>query len=127
MTIYTLQQFLYPLLDDSSISVFSPIKYFYSEGLNVQNLIGFLCSYDEINNYSPIKDGDGDDEDFKFLFEIEKIEGQNVYYFTCDYILDLDNDQFFYVDNISYDGILNPDEINEHVAKRKKIFDIIKL
>ena len=54
ITIFIFQQLLYPLNFDETVICLPPKIYFCSEYYN-QNIVGFPCSFDEIENYNPFK------------------------------------------------------------------------
>ena len=90
-SIYIFQQFFYPLIHDETINSFSPTKFFCSE-FCIQNLVGFLCSYDEINNFNPFRQLK--ESEFQFLSENEEKEDYYYKLFNCNYIVDLDKNIF---------------------------------
>ena len=90
-TIYIFQQFFYPLSHDETAYCLSPVRYFCAE-LLIQNIVGFLCSYDEINNYNPFRNVKPDE--FKCLSENEEKEDFDYNLFECDFIVDLDSKKF---------------------------------
>jgi hypothetical protein len=118
ITIYIFQQFFYPLIYDETINTFSPSKYFCSE-FCTQNIIGFLCSYDEINNYDPFRELK--ENEYKFLSENEEKE---VYYqniLNCNYIVDLDKSIFKENDNLKEDVI----NLDKQKNNNNEIFNFI--
>ena len=118
MTIYIFQQFLYPLAYDETVNCLSPIRYFCTE-ICQQNMVGFLCSYSEINNYNPFRELE--EGEYKCLTESEENEDLDYYLFSCDFVLDLDKKILEYVDNnremIDYE---------EYKEKTLKIFEFTK-
>ena len=62
-----------------------------------ENIVGFLCSYDEINNYNPFRKVKV--EEFKCLSEDEEKEDYDYNLYGCDFIVDLDKKFLKEVDN----------------------------
>ena len=86
-TIYIFQQFFSPLAPNETITTLSPTKFFCSENID-QYIVGFNCSYDEIDNKNPfreLKEGE-----FKWQSEDEEKSDLDPQIFRCDFILDLD-------------------------------------
>ena len=96
MTLYIFQQFFYPLSPDETVNCLSPTKYFCAE-FYPQNIVGFLCCYDEIDDYNPFKKKDGNQ--FRCLSEDEEKEDFDYNLFGCDFVLDLDKKHLEYVEN----------------------------
>ena len=96
MTIYLFLQFFYPLAHDETVNCLSPTRYFCTE-FSSQNIVGFLCDYNEIDNYNPFKEVEG--SQFNFLSEDEENEDLDFNLFGCDFVLDLDNKVLEYVEN----------------------------
>ena len=117
-TMYIFQQFFYPLNHDESTRCVSPIRYFCAEFLT-QNILGFLCSYDEVNDYNPFREVRTDE--YKCLSEDEEKENLDYMLFGCDFVLDLDKNlkTLIYVDNNK--GIENYEKY------KKEIFKILEL
>ena len=87
LTIYIFQQFLFPLSHKENVSSLSP-TYFFCAGSIDQNIVGFVCRYEELENFNPfreLKPGE-----FRFLSEEEEEKNLVPLFFKCDYILDLD-------------------------------------
>ena len=94
MTIYLFLQFFYPLAHDETVNCLSPTRYFCTE-FSSQNIVGFLCDYNEIDNYNPFKEVEG--RQFNFLSEDEENEDLDFNLFGCDFVLDLDNKVLEYI------------------------------
>lgn len=94
--IYIFQQLFYPLNQNETINVFSPIRYFCSDFCE-QNIVGFLCSYDDVEKYNPFRNV-GPDE-YRCLSENEENEDLNFSLFGCDLIVDLEKKCILDVDN----------------------------
>ena len=118
MTIYLFQQFFYPLSHDETVKCFSPTKYFSLEFFSL-NLIGFLCSYEEINNYNPFNENEG--KKFRFLSEDEENEDLEYSLFGCDFVLDLDKKNLEYVNNNN-----SLENYEEHKENTLKILEFTK-
>ena len=116
ITMFIFQQFLYPLNFDETVTCISPIRYFCSE-LYSQNIIGFPCSFDEINEYNPFKK----EEKCKFFTEDEEKEDLDYKLFGCDFVLDLTKKNLEYVENNSH--MENYEEYKENTLK---IFELTK-
>ena len=116
-TIYIFQQFFYPLSYDENVSSFSPIKYFCYE-ICTQNLVGFLCSYEEIDKFNPFRNIK--DNEYKCLSEDEEKGGFDFNLYACDYIVDLDNKYFKEVDNNK-----NRENYEEYKNNNFEIFNFI--
>ena len=118
MTIYLFQQFFYPLSYDETVKCLSPTKYFCTEFFSL-NLIGFLCNYEDINNYNPFNEIEG--KQFKCLSEDEENEDLDYSLFGCDFVLDLDKKNLEYVDNNK-----SMENYKEHKENTLKIFEFTK-
>ena len=116
-SIYIFQQLFYPLSYDENVSCLSPIKFFCYEYC-IQNLVGFLCSYEEIDKYNPFKNNN--DYEFQCLTENEEKENMDYNLFACDYIVDLDNKYFKEVENIK-----NMENYEEYKNKNFELFNFI--
>ena len=112
MTIYIFQQFLYPLNYNETVNCLSPIRYFCTE-ICEQTMVGFLCSYEEINNYNPFRELE--EGEYKCLSESEENEDLDYNLFICDFILDLDKKCLKYVENNK--DIENYDEYKEETLR----------
>ena len=125
MTLYVFQQFFYPLSPDETVNCLSPTKYFCTEFYS-QNLVGFLCSYDEIEDYNPFKEKDG--IQFRCLSEDEEKEDFDYNLFGCDFVLDLDKKYLEYVENNKL--MENYEEFKENTLKileyTKRILNVHK-
>ena len=95
-TIYIFQQLLYPLSHEEIVHTLSPIRYFCTD-LYIQNMVGFLCSYSDVNNYDPSRKLKKDE--FKCLSQDEEMEEFDNNLFGCDYVVDLDKKRFVDVYN----------------------------
>ena len=95
-SIYIFQQLFYPLSHDETVNSLSPIRYFCTEFFT-QNIVGFLCSYDEVEKYNPFRNTKPNE--FKCLSEDEENEELNYSLFGCDFIVDLDKKCLIEVDN----------------------------
>ena len=94
--IYFFQQMFYPLNPNETINVFSPIRYFCFD-FSEQNIVGFCCSYDDVEKYNPFRKV-GPDE-YRCLSESEENEVLNFSLFGCDLIVDLEKKCLLDVDN----------------------------
>ena len=115
-TIYIFQQFFYPLNHDESVFCVSPVRYFCSEFLT-QNLLGFLCSYEEVNNYNPFRDLKPGEN--KFLSEEEENDNLDPILFGCDFVFDLDKQMLINIDNNK-----KMENYKEHKYKTQKILNL---
>ena len=95
-SIYFFQQMFYPLNHYETINVFSPIRYFCSDFCD-QNIVGFWCSYDEVNKYDPFRNIEPNE--YKCLSESEENEELSKSKFGCDLIVDLEKKCLLDVDN----------------------------
>ena len=99
LTMYIFQQFFYPLAHEENVISLSPVKYFCSSDIFPTLIIGFVCSYDEVENYNPfreLKEGE-----FKCFTEKEESKELDLQYYSCDFVIDLDKKIFKDVDNSS--------------------------
>ena len=90
LILHIFHQFLFPFAPNENVSCLSPIKFFCNETVD-QNLVGFLCNYEELEMYNPLralKEGE-----FRFLTEEEENIQPEILYFGCDFILDIDKKQ----------------------------------
>ena len=90
-SMYIFQQFFSPLAPNEIVSASSPTKFFCSENID-QYIVGFYCSYDDIDNKNPfreIKVGE-----YKWQSEDEEKGDLDPQLFRCDFILDLDRKIF---------------------------------
>ena len=86
LILHSFYQFLFPFAPSENVSCLSPIKFFCNDTVD-QNLVGFLCNYDELEMYDPfreLKEGE-----FRCLTDEEENIELDILYFKCDYILDL--------------------------------------
>lgn len=116
-TIYIFQQLFYPLNHDESVFCVSPVRYFCAEFLT-QNILGFLCSYEEVNNYNPFRDLKPGEN--KFLSEEEENDNLDPILFGCDFVLDLDKKDLINVDNNN-----TMENYKEHKHKTQKILNLV--
>lgn len=117
-TIYIFQQLFYPLNHDESVVCVSPVRYFCAEYLT-QNILGFLCSYNEVNNYDPFRDLKPGEN--KFLSEEEENENLDPILFGCDFVLDLDKKNLINVDNNN-----KIENYKEHKYNANKILNLVE-
>ena len=90
-TIYIFQQFFSPLAPNESVSASSPTKFFCSENID-QYIVGFYCSYEDIDSKNPFRElkiGE-----YKWQSEDEEKSDLDPQLFRCDFILDLDKKIF---------------------------------
>ena len=111
-TLYVFQQFFYPLSPDETVNCLSPTRYFCTEFYS-QNIVGFLCSYEDINNFNPFKEND--ENKCKRLSEEEENEDLDFNLFSCDFVLDLDKKNLEYVENNN--ELENYEEYKENTLK----------
>ena len=112
MTLYIFQQFFYPLSPDETVNCLSPTRYFCTEFYS-QNIVGFLCNYEDINDFNPFKDQN--EKKYKRLSEDEENEDLDFNLFSCDFALDLDKKYLEYVENNN--ELENYEEYKENTLK----------
>lgn len=118
LTMYIFQQFFFPLAPNENVSSLSPTRYFCSETKD-QNIIGFVCGYDELENYNPWRECRKDEP--RCLSEEEENGDLDQQMFACDFIIDLDRKIFKEAEN--YDNSLISDE---SVKNSLKIMEYLK-
>ena len=116
-TLYIFQQFLYPLNHEEIVHTLSPTRYFCSD-LYIQNVVGFLCCFNEINNYNPFRKVKNDE--FKCLSENEEKEDFDYNLFGCDFVVDLDKKSFIDVHNN-----INMDNYEKYKNQKNDILSFI--
>ena len=87
LTMYIFQQFLFPLAPNENVAGLSPLKFFCSENID-QYIVGFVCGYDDLDNYNPFRELRTGE--FRCLSDVEENSDLDYNIFKCDYILDLD-------------------------------------
>ena len=88
LTMYIFQQFFFPLSINENVSGLSPTNFFCTSDYNESYIVGFVCGYEELENFNPfreLKPGE-----FRCLSEEEEKKDLDPSFFKCDYILDLD-------------------------------------
>ena len=121
LTMYIFQQFFYPLAQEENVVSLSPVKYFCASDIFSTLIIGFVCGYDEIDNYDPtrqLKEGE-----FKCLTEKEESAELDLQYYPCDFIIDLDKKIFKDVDNRNNNTI---NDYDGYKGETIQILDYIK-
>ena len=116
LTMYIFQQFFFPISPNENVSGLSPTKFFCNDNVD-QYIVGFVCGYEELENYNPfreIKPGE-----FKCLSEEEEKKDLDPRLFKCDYILDLDKKILKEQDSYGYD---NPKDDNKQNVKLNEYF-----
>ena len=84
--LHIFHQFLFPFAPNENVSCLPPIKFFCNDTVD-QNIVGFLCNYDDLENYDPfrnIKKGE-----YRCLTDEEENIDLDPLYFRCDYIFDV--------------------------------------
>ena len=107
MTIFIFQEMFYPLSNDESVKCLSPLKFFNSDMMQ-QNMVGFVCPYEELENYEK------DNPNYKTLCDDDEEENKNSKMFDCDFILDLDKKKFEYLETENSDNV---QKISDFVKK----------
>ena len=110
MTIFIFQQMFYPLNNNESVKCLSPKKFF-NPDMTEQNIVGFACSYEELEIYEK------DEEKLKAICDDDEDEGEekeDCNLFDCQFILDLDKKKLIYLDT---DNSKNVPKISEYVKK----------
>ena len=108
MTIFIFQEMFYPISNNESVKTLSPLKFFNSD-LIQQNMVGYVCSYEELEMYEKgetLCDDDEPPNEFSTMF-------------VCDFILDLDKKKFEYLDS-------DNSETNNNSENVKKISEMVK-
>ena len=111
MTIFIFQEMFYPLSNDESITVLSPLKYFNSDMID-KYIVGFACSFDELLNYEKSS------ENYKTLCDDDEEQNESSKTFECDFALDLEKKKFEFIE---IEGIEN-----RNAENFKRISDLIK-
>ena len=89
--IHIFNQFLFPFAPNENVSCLSPIKFFCNETVD-QNIVGFLCNYDDLEKYDPFRELEKGE--FRCLTDEEENIDLDPLYFKCDYILDIKTSSF---------------------------------
>ena len=119
LTMYIFQQFFFPIAPNENVAGLSPQKFFCSEIVD-QYIVGFVCGYDDLDNYNPfreLKTGE-----FRWLSEEEEQKNLGLNLFKCVYILDLDKKIFKEQDKYDYcdeneDNNKQNQKLNEYFKK----------
>ena len=112
MTIFIFQEMFYPISNDETVTILSPLKFFNSDMID-RYIVGFACSFDDLFNYQKSDDGT-----FKSLCDDDEEPNEDSKHFDCDFILDLDKKKFEYLEL--------EDSENLNAENVKKISDLIK-
>ena len=116
LTMYIFQQFFFPISPNENVSGLSPTKFFCNDNVD-QYIVGFVCGYEELENYNPfreLKQGE-----FKCLSEEEEKKDLDPMLFKCDYILDLDKKILKEQDSYGY---ATPKDDNKQNVKLNEYF-----
>ena len=84
--LHIFHQFLFPFAPNENVSCLPPIKFFCNDTVD-QNIVGFLCNYDDLEKYDPfrsIKKGE-----YRCLTDEEENIDLDPLFFRCDYIFDI--------------------------------------
>ena len=111
MTIFIFQEMFYPLSNDESVTVLSPLKFFNSDMID-RYMVGFACSFDELFNY------DKNSENYKTLCDDDEEQNENSKLFDCDFVLDLEKKKFEYLEIEGAES--------RNAENVKKISDLVK-
>ena len=117
LILHIFHQFLFPFAPNENVSCLSPIKFFCNDTVG-QNIVGFLCDYEKLENYDPfreIKEGQ-----YRCLTDEEENMQLDPLFFKCDYILDLNKKVLIEPDKYSYE------EDSEDNSERKRLKEYIK-
>ena len=118
IVLHLFHQFLYPLSPTENVSCLPPIKFFCSDIVE-QNLVGFLCNYDDLEKYDPfreVKEGE-----FRCLTEEEENIHLAPLYFRCDYIFDINKNVFKEPDKCG------SQKKEKYINENRKLNEYIKL
>ena len=102
LTMYIFQQFFFPLAPNENVAGLSPIKFFCSENID-QYIVGFVCGYDDLENYNPFRKVNVGE--FRCLSDAEESSDLDLIIFKCDYILDLDKKILKEQDKYNYNNL----------------------
>ena len=86
LILHIFHQFLFPFAPNENVSCLPPIKFFCNDIVD-QNIVGFLCKYDDLEKYDPfrnLKPGE-----YRCLTDEEENTDLDPLYFRCDYIFDV--------------------------------------
>ena len=111
MTIFVFQEMFYPLSNDESVTVLSPLKFFNSDMID-RDIVGFACSFDDLFNYEK------GSENYITLCDEDEEQNESSKPFDCDFILDLEKKKFEYLE---IEGVESRNAENV-----KKISDLVK-
>ena len=111
MTIFVFQEMFYPLSNDESVTVLSPLKFFNSDMID-RDIVGFACSFDDLFNYEK------GSENYITLCDDDEEQNESSKPFDCDFILDLEKKKFEYLE---IEGVESRNAENV-----KKISDLVK-
>ena len=112
MTIFIFQEMFYPISNNESIKSLSPLKFFNSDMIQ-QNLVGFVCSYEELEMYEKGETLCDDDEPPNEFSQM----------FVCDFILDLDKKKFEYLESDNSEMPNNSENVKKISEMVKKIIN----
>ena len=110
-------QFLFPFAPNENVACLPPIKFFCTDTVS-QNIVGFLCNYDDLEMYDPfreVKEGE-----YRCMTDEEENIQLDPLFFRCDYILDLNTKVLK-----EPDKYISSTE-NDNYKQNKKLNDFIK-
>ena len=107
MTIFIFQEMFYPLSNDESVKCLSPLKFFNSDMMQ-QNIVGFLCTYDEIETFEK------GHPQYRTLCDDDEEQNENSKMFDCDFILDLDKKKVEYLETDNSEKV---QKISDYIKK----------
>ena len=117
LIMHIFHQFLFPFAPNENVTCLSPLKFFCTDTVN-QNIVGFSCSYDELEKYDPFREvGEGE---HRCRTDEEENMQLDPLFFRCDYIFDLNAKVLKEPDKyITFDD-------NDNNKQNKKLNDYIK-
>ena len=113
--LHIFHQFLFPFAPNENVSCLPPIKFFCNDTVD-QNIVGFLCNYDELEKYDPFREVE--EGEYRCLTDEEENTELDPLCFRCDYIFDLNKRVFKEPDKYTSG--------NDNNNENKKLNDFIK-
>ena len=114
--LHIFHQFLFPFAPNENVACLPPIKFFCNDIVD-QNIVGFLCDYDDLEKFDPFREVE--EGEFRCLTDEEEKIQLDPLYFRCDYILDLNKKVFKEPDKYSTgdDNTKENKQLNNYIKK----------
>ena len=116
LILHIFHQFLFPFAPNENVACLPPIKFFCNDIVD-QNIVGFLCNYDDLEKFDPFREVE--EGEYRCLTDEEEAIQLDPLYFRCDYILDLNKKIFKEPDKYltGDDNIKENKQLNNYIKK----------